>query len=414
MSERIKKKLRKRSGFKKYANYRWHLIMQRVRDMPAMENCDMLYLVTSRNNKRIRNIYGLKNTHPVGTSCDNGVKSDGAHYINLNIDFKASMRDALHGINGELLTMDSSEKTESTYAKLLESWKEWLEANLYSDKEEKPYHTEADRADAYRYAFSQLDELKKITGDYNSAIQEMVEKTEDLLKNPLESHPLVPITAADIADATEPCERYDMVMPRDIDTMREKIQTIQSRDCVILSVFPGIVDDLEGIVETYRMDATGINTVEIDDGRRQGNINLELLLDRLLEATEDNTRFILLPWCPGIRITLSTLKIRYAFIRPDQHSRHEFFTVAKETAELNGHPIESGSFTEFCLELVDCHWDAFFTDKIMEYENLVLDVNGDVPVSPTIIYKPHHGLSTGLYQLEDAILKAFDREWPLK
>ena len=84
--------------------------------------------------------------------------------------------------------------------------------------------------------------------------------------------------------------------------------------------------------------------------------------------------------------------------------------VANKCAELNEHPIEAYSYTNYMLTFLEKHWDAFFTEKIASYEHLEYSGCVPIPVSPTILYRPRVNVGTGLYQLEEQILKVFDRE----
>ena len=400
MNRRIKKKLQKRGGYHKWVNYRWHRIRMAIQELPGLDKYDMTYCVVSPNNKHISHIYGLTNVRMVGMT---GIGGDN-HPIETKINFKA----VHHPLDTD------TENNGLNFSQLLESWKVWLEANIPANKEGTAAHEEADRMDAYRFRPPALFEnLQKITTEERKAkfeeafAQAGQEKPEALLK----PHPIVPITSSDIGDALEPCDRYDLMMPKDLLVMCEKASKIRSRKPVILSVFPGIADDLSWVVGTWHLDHSGIVRTEMEDGIRCGNVDVDLLLDRLLEATHDDMKWIIVPWCPGIRLALNTLKTHYAFIRPEYQDRYGLSRAAKATAELNEHPVEIGSFTEYCMKVIEQSWDSFFTDRIKQYENLIFDDGTATVTNPTLIYRPLRNAATGLYQLEDQILAEFNYEW---
>ena len=397
MTNRLKKKLRKRGGYRKYVNYRGAMIDQYIREKGLLDEYELVQVISTHNNKHIIKVYGLTDVYPSAMHYGDGTNDSESHMIDFDVTLEHPMQTALFD------TENAAVNTQ--YSKLLESWKEWISANAKAE-ENKTSH------EAY---WSPI--LARISAEYEKEGKEsplesmMTMYQQEPNKHLLEMNPIVHITNEDIKDATEPCDRYQLQMPKDIDDMSKKIAMIRSRDCVILSVFPGIVDDLYDIAKTYYPDMTGVNTVRKDaDGRRYGEINATLLLDRLLEATEDNMRFIILPWCPGIRITLSAFKIHYAYIRPEFTDRYNFVALTKKCAELNEHPIELCSYTDYMMTFLEKHWDAFFTEKISSYEHLEYAGGEEIPVSPTILYRPRVNIWTGLYQLEDQILKEFDRE----
>lgn len=405
MTNRLKKKLRKRNGFRKYVNYRGDAIDRHIRNCGLLDKYEVVNVITSRNNKHIIKVYGLTDVYPSAMNYGDETNNSESHMIDFDVSLEHPMQSALFDTENAVVN--------TQYSKLIESWKEWISVNAKAN-EERSSHEASDRMDFMQYWGPIFDQ---ITAEYEkegkeSPLEEMMTMyQQEPNKHLLEMNPIVHITNEDIKDATEPCDRYQIQMPKDIDDMSKKIAMIRSRDCVILSVFPGIVDDLYDIAKTYYPDMTGVNTVRKDaDGKRYGEINVSLLLDRLLEATEDNMRFIILPWCPGIRITLSTFKIHYAYIRPEFTDRYEFVLVANKCAELNEHPIEAYSYTNYMLTFLEKHWDAFFTEKIASYEHLEYSGCVPIPVSPTILYRPRVNVGTGLYQLEEQILKEFDRE----
>lgn len=401
MNNRLKKKLRRRNGFRKYVNYRGDLINQSLRNNEKLAEFDMLYVVTSPNNKHINHIYGM-NMKPDGIDVthENGETE-------VNVNFRGiPMPDAFVSVDDKSMP----------YSEILESWRHWLEGVTVDTPEKKSSHAEADRMDTFRYfdpeVMKNIIEAERATKGTTPLEERLTKFQQQPLEDLLKPHPIVPITAADIADATEAPDEYHLVMPKDMDEMRRKSVEIRTRNTPILSVFPGVAVDLDGIVETWLLDTNGLKQSHRMNGKTYVDIDVALLLDRLYEATEDDTRFVILPWCPGFRLAMNTFNIHYAYIRPQYGDRYTLAYVARRTAELEGNPIEDGSFTDYLLTYLENRWDSFFAEDIESYEKIRYGSGAEVLRNPTIIYRPRRNVTTGLYQLEDKILEEFNREWP--
>lgn len=110
MNRRQKKKFKKKLGYKKYSNMRYQMINKiiekRSNDHPEF---DCFYVVTSKNNKHIGHIYGLKLTPSIPAS----IKQDEPK--NFNIDFRCYSSD-----NKEI------EGKSDFMKKLIDTWKSSL------------------------------------------------------------------------------------------------------------------------------------------------------------------------------------------------------------------------------------------------------------------------------------------------
>ena len=95
MTNRLKKKLRKRNGFRKYVNYRGYEIDRHIRNCGLLDKYEVVNVITSRNNKHIIKVYGLTDVYPSAMSMGDNTNNSESHMIDFDVSLEHPIQTAL-------------------------------------------------------------------------------------------------------------------------------------------------------------------------------------------------------------------------------------------------------------------------------------------------------------------------------